>query len=140
MASREITYAEAIREGLREEMKRDERIILMGEDIKINVWTVTRGLFEEFGDRVINMPLSESGFSGAAVGAALTGMRPESPTATCRSSRNCAPLNPPRRTAGAPETTPRMRLSPATAFFTKTPFVSSSATMSVEVAVVSRVG
>jgi len=76
MASREMTYAEAIREGLREEMKRDESIILLGEDIKINVWTVTRGLFEEFGNRVINTPLSESGFSGAAVGAALTGMRP----------------------------------------------------------------
>jgi pyruvate/2-oxoglutarate/acetoin dehydrogenase E1 component len=76
MASKEMTYAEAIREGLREEMKRDESIILLGEDIKINVWTVTRGLFEEFGDRVINTPLSESGFSGAAVGAALTGMRP----------------------------------------------------------------
>ncbi len=76
MASREMTYAEAIREGLREEMKRDDKIILLGEDIKINVWTVTRGLYEEFGDRVINTPLSESGFSGAAVGAALTGMRP----------------------------------------------------------------
>ncbi len=76
MASREMTYAEAIREGLREEMKRDEKIILLGEDIKINVWTVTRGLYEEFGDRVINTPLSESGFSGAAVGMALTGMRP----------------------------------------------------------------
>jgi pyruvate/2-oxoglutarate/acetoin dehydrogenase E1 component len=76
MASKEMTYAEAIREGLREEMKRDDKIILLGEDIKINVWTVTRGLFEEFGDRVINTPLSESGFSGAAVGAALTGMRP----------------------------------------------------------------
>lgn len=76
MASREMTYAEAIREGLQEEMKRDERIIIIGEDVKINVWTVTRGLFEEFGDRVINAPLSESGFCGAAVGAALTGMRP----------------------------------------------------------------
>jgi pyruvate/2-oxoglutarate/acetoin dehydrogenase E1 component len=76
MASKEMTYAEAIREGLREEMKRDDKIILLGEDIKINVWTVTRGLYEEFGDRVINTPLSESGFSGAAVGAALTGMRP----------------------------------------------------------------
>lgn len=76
MASKEMTYAEAIREGLREEMKRDESIILLGEDIKINVWTVTRGLFEEFGNRVINTPLSESGFCGAAVGAALTGMRP----------------------------------------------------------------
>jgi pyruvate/2-oxoglutarate/acetoin dehydrogenase E1 component len=76
MAAKEMTYAEAIREGLREEMKRDESIILLGEDIKINVWTVTRGLFEEFGNRVINTPLSESGFCGAAVGAALTGMRP----------------------------------------------------------------
>jgi pyruvate/2-oxoglutarate/acetoin dehydrogenase E1 component len=76
MASKEMTYAEAIREGLREEMRRDDKIILLGEDIKINVWTVTRGLYEEFGDRVINTPLSESGFSGAAVGAALTGMRP----------------------------------------------------------------
>ncbi len=76
MAAREMTYAEALREGLREEMKRDERIIVMGEDVKINVWTVTRGLYEEFGERIINCPLSESGFSGAAVGAALTGMRP----------------------------------------------------------------
>jgi len=76
MAARELTYADALREGLREEMRKDERIILLGEDIKINVWTVTRGLVEEFGDRVINTPLSESGFSGAAVGAALTGMRP----------------------------------------------------------------
>ena len=49
MAARELTYADAIREGLREEMRKDERIILLGEDIKINVWTVTRGLVEEFG-------------------------------------------------------------------------------------------
>lgn len=76
MASKEMTYAEAIREGLREEMQRDERVILLGEDIKINVWTVTRDLYRDFGERVINTPLSESGFSGAAVGAALTGMRP----------------------------------------------------------------
>ena len=76
MAAREMTYAEAVREGLREEMRRDERVILLGEDIKINVWAVTRDLYNEFGERVINTPLSESGFSGAAVGAALTGMRP----------------------------------------------------------------
>jgi len=76
MASREMTYGEAIREGLREEMRRDERVILLGEDIKINVWAVTRELHKDFGERVINTPLSESGFSGAAVGAALTGMRP----------------------------------------------------------------
>jgi len=76
MAAREMTYAEALREALREEMARDERVIIMGEDVKINVWTVTRDLHKEFGDRVINCPLSESGFSGAGVGAALTGMRP----------------------------------------------------------------
>jgi pyruvate/2-oxoglutarate/acetoin dehydrogenase E1 component len=76
MAGREITVAEALREALREEMQRDDKIILMGEDIKINVWTVTRDLYKEFGDRIIQCPLSESGFSGAGVGAALTGMRP----------------------------------------------------------------
>ena len=76
MGSREMTYAEAIREGLREEMRKNAEIILLGEDVKINVWTVTRDLYKEFGDRVINTPLSESGFCGAAVGAALTGMRP----------------------------------------------------------------
>ncbi len=74
--AREATYAEAIREGLREEMRRDGQVILMGEDIKINVWTVTRDLYKEFEGRVINTPLSESGFCGAAVGAALTGVRP----------------------------------------------------------------
>ena len=58
MGSREITLAEAIREGLREEMRKNEEIILLGEDIKINVWTVTRDLYKEFGDRVINTPLS----------------------------------------------------------------------------------
>ncbi|HSR09795.1 MAG TPA: alpha-ketoacid dehydrogenase subunit beta [Thermodesulfobacteriota bacterium] len=74
--AREQTYAEAVREGLREEMRRDPSVILLGEDIKINVWTVTRDLYKEFGDRVINTPLSESGFCAAGVGAALTGMRP----------------------------------------------------------------
>ena len=76
MAAKEITYAEALREALREEMARDDKIFIMGEDVKINVWAVTRDLYQEFGDRVINCPLSESGFSGAGVGAALTGMRP----------------------------------------------------------------
>jgi len=62
MAARELTYADALREGLREEMRKDERIILLGEDIKINVWTVTRGLVEEFGDRVINTPFRNRDF------------------------------------------------------------------------------
>jgi len=50
--------------GPAEEMRKDNEIILLGEDIKINVWTVTRDLYKEFGDRVINTPLSESGFAG----------------------------------------------------------------------------
>ncbi len=76
MASKELTYVQAVREALWEEMKRDERVIIMGEDVKINVWAATRDLHKDYGDRVINCPLSESGFSGAAIGAALTGMRP----------------------------------------------------------------
>jgi len=76
MAAKEMTYVEALREALFEEMKRDEKIIIMGEDVKINVWAVTRDLDKDFPERVINCPLSESGFSGAGVGAALTGMRP----------------------------------------------------------------
>jgi pyruvate/2-oxoglutarate/acetoin dehydrogenase E1 component len=76
MAQREMTYAEALREALRDEMRRDNKVILLGEDIKINVWAVTRDLYKEFGERVIQTPLSESGFTGVAVGAALTGMKP----------------------------------------------------------------
>ncbi|MBW1913134.1 MAG: alpha-ketoacid dehydrogenase subunit beta, partial [Deltaproteobacteria bacterium] len=76
---REITYAQAINEALRECMIEDERVILLGEDIGVygGVFQVTAGLYKEFGkDRVLDMPISECGFTGAAVGAALTGMRP----------------------------------------------------------------
>ncbi len=77
MAERIITYAEAEKEAIQEEMRRDERVFCMGEDIRINVWGVTRGLTEEFGpERILQTPMSESGFVAAAVGAAMTGMRP----------------------------------------------------------------
>ncbi|MGC9399718.1 MAG: alpha-ketoacid dehydrogenase subunit beta [Anaerolineae bacterium] len=79
MTTREITYAEAVREALRQEMKRDERVFLIGEDIGIygGAFGVTRGLWEEFGEeRVIDTPISELGIAGAITGAALTGMRP----------------------------------------------------------------
>jgi len=72
-------YADAIREALRHEMERDDKVILMGEDIALygGSFGVTRGLFEQFGaQRVINTPISEGGFTGVAVGAAITGMRP----------------------------------------------------------------
>jgi len=74
---REITYAEAIREALREEMARDERVFIMGESINYGAFGVTAGLREEFGsERVRNAPISEAAIIGAALGAALTGMRP----------------------------------------------------------------
>ncbi len=75
----ELTYAEAIRQTLREEMLKDGRVFLMGEDIGIygGAFGVTRGLVEEFGEkRVRDTPISEAAIAGAAIGAALTGMRP----------------------------------------------------------------
>jgi len=76
---RELTYREAIREALREEMKRDENVFLIGEDIAEfgGSYKVTLGLVEEFGkERVRNTPISESAIIGAAVGAAILEMRP----------------------------------------------------------------
>jgi len=75
----EITYAQAIRTALVEEMTRDERVILLGEDIAHygGAFRVTEDLVNEFGpQRVLNTPISENSFVGVAVGAALTGMRP----------------------------------------------------------------
>ncbi len=76
----EITYREALRQGLREEMLRDERVFIMGEDVGRNwggAFKVTKGLAEEFGDdRVRDTPISENTIAGAALGAAITGMRP----------------------------------------------------------------
>ena len=74
-----ITYLEAISQGLREEMQRDSDVIILGEDIAVfgGAFKVTRGFLEEFGaDRVIDTPISESGFTGAACGAAVEGLRP----------------------------------------------------------------
>ncbi|RLI43010.1 alpha-ketoacid dehydrogenase subunit beta [Candidatus Bathyarchaeota archaeon] len=77
---RKITYREALREALREEMQRDPTVFLLGEDIGRywgGAFKVTEGLAEEFGDeRVRDTPISESAIIGAAVGAAITGMRP----------------------------------------------------------------
>lgn len=75
----EMTYAEALREALREEMLRDPRVILMGEEIGVfeGVYKVTRGLLKEFGpERVRDTPISEAAIAGAAVGAALAGLKP----------------------------------------------------------------
>jgi len=77
--SRSITYREALNEALREEMLRDRKVILIGEDIGVygGGFGVTKGLIEEFGDRrVLETPVSETAFVGAATGSAIMGMRP----------------------------------------------------------------
>ncbi|HEY6470477.1 MAG TPA: alpha-ketoacid dehydrogenase subunit beta [Candidatus Dormibacteraeota bacterium] len=75
----EKTYIEAIREGIREEMQRDGRVMILGEDVgaKGGVFGVTEGLQQEFGeDRVLDSPLAESLIVGVAIGAAMNGLRP----------------------------------------------------------------
>lgn len=76
---REITYADAVREAMSEEMRRDKEVFFMGEDIGVynGAFGVSKGMIQEFGEeRVIETPISETGFVGAGVGAALMGMRP----------------------------------------------------------------
>lgn len=76
---REITYLEAIKEALREEMLRDDRVFLMGEDIGKHggAFGLTKGLWEEFGDeRIRNTPISENTIVGCGIGSAITGLRP----------------------------------------------------------------
>lgn len=91
VGTRELTLSQAINEAIRQEMRRDEHVIILGEDVAgaagrahlglVDAWggalRATRGLVQEFGpDRVLDTPISEMGFVGAAVGAAMTGLRP----------------------------------------------------------------
>jgi pyruvate dehydrogenase E1 component beta subunit len=78
---RRLSIAEALREGIAEEMRRDPAVFCLGEDIAVpggwgGAFTVTLGLENEFPDRMLNTPIAELGFFGAAVGAAVAGMRP----------------------------------------------------------------
>jgi len=76
---REINMAEALNEAMREEMRRDPTVILMGEDVGVlgGVYGVSKGLLDEFGpERVRDTPISEDGFVGAGIGAAITGLNP----------------------------------------------------------------
>jgi 2-oxoisovalerate dehydrogenase E1 component len=76
---RQITYAQALVEGMREEMLADPKVFVMGEDVGLygGAYGATRDLWQEFGDaRVIDTPISEATIAGAAVGAAMAGMRP----------------------------------------------------------------
>jgi pyruvate/2-oxoglutarate/acetoin dehydrogenase E1 component len=76
---RELTFAQALREALHEEMHHDERIFVIGEDVGAwgGVFRVTEGIYDEFGpERAVDTPISEEGFTGLAVGAAMTGLHP----------------------------------------------------------------
>ena len=78
-AVRELSFGEAIKEAIAEEMRRDSKVVLMGEDVAEagTTFKVLTGLVDEFGkDRIIDTPISEAGFTGLGVGAAMTGMRP----------------------------------------------------------------
>jgi pyruvate/2-oxoglutarate/acetoin dehydrogenase E1 component len=79
VATRELTFAQAVREALAEEMRRDNRVCIFGEDVAEagTPFKVLSGLVEEFGaERVMDTPISEAGFTGMGVGAAMTGLRP----------------------------------------------------------------
>jgi len=79
MTARTITYRDAVYEALREALRGDERVFLMGEDVGYygGAYACSKGLIQEFGEeRIRDTPLSESGFVGAGIGAALGGMRP----------------------------------------------------------------
>src|SRR5437868_8385536 len=79
VAVRELTFAQAVREALAEEMRRDPRVCIFGEDVAEagTPFKVLSGLVEEFGrERVLDTPISEAGFTGMGVGAAMTGLRP----------------------------------------------------------------
>src|ERR671936_3026527 len=77
--TRELTFGQAINEALAEELRRDERVFVIGEDVAEagTPFKVLSGLVEEFGpERVLDSPISEAGIAGLGVGAAMTGMRP----------------------------------------------------------------
>lgn len=77
--TRKITYREALKEAIRQELLGDERVFLMGEDVGRygGAFAVSKGLLKEFGEeRIMDVPLSESGFVGAGIGAAIAGMKP----------------------------------------------------------------
>lgn len=76
---RELTYREALREAMAEEMERDERVFLMGEEVGHynGAYKVSEGLLDRFGERrVVDTPIAETGFAGVGIGAAMVGLRP----------------------------------------------------------------
>ena len=84
-----ISYREAVKEAIREAMRKDSRVFLMGEDVGMygGCYAVSKGLLEEFGpERIRDTPLSEAGFTGAGIAAAVAGLRPIVEVMTCNFS------------------------------------------------------
>jgi pyruvate dehydrogenase E1 component beta subunit len=74
---RQIRYIEALTEALREEMRRDPKVVVIGEDVRHSLRGITKGVLDEFGrDRIFDTPISEAAFTGLATGAAMAGLRP----------------------------------------------------------------
>jgi len=74
-----LTYRDALNHALREEMQRDDRVFLMGEEVGVyqGAYKVSKGLLQEFGEmRIVDTPITELGFAGVGVGAAMVGLRP----------------------------------------------------------------
>ncbi len=100
-----ITYREALNQALREEMARDDRVYLMGEEVGVynGAYKVSKGLMEEFGEnRVVDSPIAELGFAGVGVGSALAGLRPVISVRSARrsGSRGARPASSRSRTRG----------------------------------------
>ena len=79
MSDQEISFREALRQAMQEEMQRDETVFLIGEDVGLSggIFKCSEGLLEEFGpERVVDAPISEAGYVGLSIGAAMTGLRP----------------------------------------------------------------
>ena len=104
-----LTYLEAVRQAMLEEMERDERVFILGEDVGTygGAFRATAGFLEKFGERrVIDTPISETAIVGAAIGAALMGMRPDRGDAVhrlhrLRASTRSSTTRPRAATAGA---------------------------------------
>ena len=79
--ARELTYSEALREAIDSEMAKDKSVIVLGIDIGPygGAFKVTQGLSNKYPDRIFDMPISEAGYTGCGVGAAMTGKRPSWP-------------------------------------------------------------
>jgi len=105
-----LTIREAISQALWEEMERDQRVIILGEEVGVwgGTYAVTKGFYDHFGpERVLDTPIAEGTIVGAANGAAMAGLRPVAELMTITSGRNASSTRPsPKGRSSAPPTAP----------------------------------